>query len=416
MPILTIMEKPQEQRDRFAGVLEVKHPKILQTLCSVPPLFPFTRTTVYLLLGPKTIDKIPSSVTLRATSPMGPLSLKIPVMSRPEPSGTIHQLAARKIIQELEEGRGWIHQARTKDHRLVKDRYPSMFQDMVEREAARLGVQYQIGGKWCSFVAVEGSMEEYQIQKEKATDQLTGRSGKPDYDPALPVQWRALSKSPDNRYDAVGSIGPNLLVRQSGMFNFPEKQVRLFSFAEPGKASVLSSTRDKPTLDIGPAEFSFGGVRPDISMHHAPTTRGCVRTGGRWMTAHRTSAGFGNCQQSMRGGRVSPHSGTEYFSNSAAAPASSARSVALPLFMGHGTNSSTIEAYGNSHMDSYVSKPIPDLDDPAPSPSIPSARDLRMSATVMSRRRRQPENYVKQKMLRNARLASEGLADPQTPT
>jgi hypothetical protein len=27
---------------------------------------------------------------------------------------------------------------------------------MVEREAVRLGVMYQIGGKWCSFVAVEG--------------------------------------------------------------------------------------------------------------------------------------------------------------------------------------------------------------------------------------------------------------------
>lgn len=39
---------------------------------------------------------------------------------------------------------------------------------MVEREAVRLGVQFQVGGKWCSFVAVESHAEEAEKQRKEA--------------------------------------------------------------------------------------------------------------------------------------------------------------------------------------------------------------------------------------------------------
>ena len=168
--------KHQEPRDRFAGIPQVKHPNILQTPSSVPPLFPFIRSTLYLLLAPDIINRVPKSVTLRANSTNGPLSLQVPVAAKSEPSEVIHQLAARKAIQELEEGRGWLHQARHGDDRLLKDVYPSSFQDMVEREAVRLGVLYQVGGKWCSFVAVEGPLEQYEKKGGKAIDPSPGRS------------------------------------------------------------------------------------------------------------------------------------------------------------------------------------------------------------------------------------------------
>lgn len=51
-------------------------PKLLQAPHKIPSLFPFSRTTVYLLMSPETIQKNPSSVILRATSPHGPLAVE----------------------------------------------------------------------------------------------------------------------------------------------------------------------------------------------------------------------------------------------------------------------------------------------------------------------------------------------------
>jgi hypothetical protein len=69
------------------------------------------------------------------------------------PGETVHQLAAKKAISELEQGRGWISEARDESGLLIKIKHEGRFADMVEREAVRFGVQFQVGGKWCSFVA-----------------------------------------------------------------------------------------------------------------------------------------------------------------------------------------------------------------------------------------------------------------------
>lgn len=131
-------------------------PKILQAPLTIPPLYPFNRTSVYLIMSPETGDKIPESVILRAESKYGPLELEIPVTTTTT-GETIHQLAARNATHEMEEGRGWIFQAKEQaGNVLLKDAYKAQFAAMVEREAVRLGVRFQVAGKWCSFVAVEG--------------------------------------------------------------------------------------------------------------------------------------------------------------------------------------------------------------------------------------------------------------------
>ncbi|KAK3498719.1 von Willebrand factor type A domain-containing protein [Neurospora crassa] len=144
--------------EKFSHVPPVPEPTILQAPFTIPPLYPFIRTSVYLLLSPSTAQKTPKSVILRATSAHGPLELEIPVAVLEEKGQTIHQLAARKAVQELEEGRGWIYHATDSsdpDQKLLKDKYEGRFSDMVEREAVRLGVTFQVGSKWCSYVAVE---------------------------------------------------------------------------------------------------------------------------------------------------------------------------------------------------------------------------------------------------------------------
>ncbi|KAH8819448.1 von Willebrand factor type A domain-containing protein [Xylogone sp. PMI_703] len=132
----------------------VPAPKLLQAPHKIPSLFPFSRTVVYLLMSPETSTEEPASVILRATSAHGPLELEIPVEVLPTPGKTIHQLAAKKAVQDLEEGRGWIFDAKDQTGVLIKDKYSYRFDDLVRNEAVRLGVRFQIAGKWTSFVAV----------------------------------------------------------------------------------------------------------------------------------------------------------------------------------------------------------------------------------------------------------------------
>ncbi|KAL8957379.1 MAG: hypothetical protein Q9183_006075, partial [Haloplaca sp. 2 TL-2023] len=152
-------EKPpsadNDSTDPFAHLPVIAVPKILQTPQTIPSLFPFSRSSVYLLFTGESAKRTPKSVTLRAKSQHGPLELEIPVEILEKPGQTLHQLAARKALQELEENRGWIYEAKDDSSTLLKERYPSAFPEMVQREAVRIGVQYQVGSQFCSFVAVE---------------------------------------------------------------------------------------------------------------------------------------------------------------------------------------------------------------------------------------------------------------------
>ncbi|KAK8059147.1 hypothetical protein PG996_009077 [Apiospora saccharicola] len=160
--------------DKYSGLPPINVPKLLQAPHSIPPLFPFTRSTVYLMILPDAgTHRHPKSVVLRGTSRQGPLELEIPITHLGEKGQSIHQLAAKKAVGELEEGRGWIFHAKDGEGVLLKQKHEGRFQDMVEREAVRLGVQYQVGGKWCSFVAVsdgEGD-EEYKVSPGQPQEQ-----------------------------------------------------------------------------------------------------------------------------------------------------------------------------------------------------------------------------------------------------
>jgi len=139
---------------RYDHLPNIPSPKALQAPDQIPALYPFNRTTVYILLGPEPSRQVPKSVILRGTSENGPLELEIPVQDVGT-GETIHQLAAKKAIHELEQGRGWITKACDAKDQLLKSTYEGKWDLIVEREAVRLGVEFQVGGKWCSFVAVE---------------------------------------------------------------------------------------------------------------------------------------------------------------------------------------------------------------------------------------------------------------------
>ena len=166
-----------DMKDVEIELPKIPHPKLFRAPHKIPSLFAFSRSTVYILMSPETIQRNPTSVIFRATSVHGPLALEIPVEILSTPSQTIHQLAAKKAVQDLEEGRGWIFDAKDQAGTLIKDRYPSCFDDLVKREAVRLGEMFQVAGKWCSFVAVSANDEELVAtrQAEKAGDETAAK-------------------------------------------------------------------------------------------------------------------------------------------------------------------------------------------------------------------------------------------------
>jgi hypothetical protein len=166
------MEDPltydESGEQKYAHLPKIVTPKIIQAPQNVPSLFAFNRTTVYLLLGPDAPKAMPKSIVLRGTSVHGPLELEIPIQIMDQPGEMIHQLAAKKVISELEVGRGWLSEAKDDSGTLVKKSFEGRFSDMVEREAVRLGVMFQVGGKWCSFVAVEANQQSDQEKGKEA--------------------------------------------------------------------------------------------------------------------------------------------------------------------------------------------------------------------------------------------------------
>lgn len=134
-------------------------PKLMQTPQNIPPLYPFSRTSVYVLISPEAAQGSIKSVILKGSRVESPFEMEIPIEVLLERGETIHQLAAKKAVAELEEGRGWLVHAKDEKGVLIKEKYPARFQKLVEREAVRLGIQYQIAGKFTSFVATETDPE-----------------------------------------------------------------------------------------------------------------------------------------------------------------------------------------------------------------------------------------------------------------
>jgi hypothetical protein len=233
--------KANESSDPFYGLPKLDRPKILQTPTEIPPLFPFNRTCIYLLMSPETSQ--PKSVILKATSPEGLLQLEIPVQVSKEPDTMIHQLAARKAIQELEEGRGWISDAKTKDDVLIKSKHPARLELLQRREAVRLGVEFQVGGKHCSFVAVEANEKEIADKRRKALEKATSKiqaTGNNDDDAE---DWEMVE--PEQKQAAAGNRESDLVRFSCTNFASPLNSYDMFDAVGSGTGLPKKVTQGK---------------------------------------------------------------------------------------------------------------------------------------------------------------------------
>ena len=141
---------------KYAHLPSIATPRYVQSPYKVPALFPFSRTTAYVLLSEDNQYHLPKSLLLKGSSLHGPLELEIPITFLPGRGKTIHQMAARHMIRELEQNRGWIfHASNSVTGNKLSEEFEGRFPDMVEHKAVKLGIRHQITGKWTSFIALD---------------------------------------------------------------------------------------------------------------------------------------------------------------------------------------------------------------------------------------------------------------------
>jgi hypothetical protein len=263
-------------------------PKLLQTPHKIPPLYPFNRASVYLLMSAESCQHTPKSIVLRATSEHGPLELEIPIQNVGI-GQTIHQLATRKAVVELEEGRGWITVATDRDGKMIKKKYEGRWDEIVEREAVRLGVQFQVANRWCSFVAVAENADagedlpDYEMINNEGDGSHGGRKGNVTLPPpSLPLM------SPLSTSHAQGktSVNEKFLIVDAGTNPPAQPRSQLFSSSiGSGGFGAMVGGGGPPPAPAASARLGsgFAAMSQKRSMRHGATDM--LRAGPQAATA-----------------------------------------------------------------------------------------------------------------------------------
>ncbi|KAJ6095379.1 hypothetical protein N7486_006125 [Penicillium sp. IBT 16267x] len=227
-------------------------PKAIQAPHKIPSLYPFIRTTAYLLLDPES-DRIPRSLTFSATSKQGPLCLRIPITDIGK-GETIHQLASRKAIIELEERHGWLENVKDGNGNPFNQLHSQTQEQIVARECQNLSIKYQVTGKYCSFVALENDPDEAANMsgKQEPKEYEAGTVRVPattyiGFKGQSPMMFRAAAPyvPPSARFGSSAST----TTRSGGLFGSANHAP-----AAPASRRVMSNARNFS------AGFSSGGL------------------------------------------------------------------------------------------------------------------------------------------------------------
>ncbi|CAG8620684.1 8633_t:CDS:10, partial [Ambispora gerdemannii] len=119
--------------------------KIRQAPNSIPTIYSGVRVVVYAILAKGVEPK--KVITLSAQSLDGPIKLDIDVDPVTLQGSKIHTLAARKLIQDLEEGTSFLH-AESEEKNKVSD-------DLVKEQIINLGITFSLASRYTSFLAID---------------------------------------------------------------------------------------------------------------------------------------------------------------------------------------------------------------------------------------------------------------------
>ncbi|RIB09289.1 hypothetical protein C2G38_2108988, partial [Gigaspora rosea] len=131
---------PQVAQNFFTNI------KIQQAPFLIPPIYPGVRFIVYCILE-KGIEAC-KEIILSANSHGGPMKLLIPLDPVTLQGSKIHTLAARKLIQDLDDGNSLIHKHQRNNGKPI----PVSF---IREQIVKLGITYTLVSKYTSFLAID---------------------------------------------------------------------------------------------------------------------------------------------------------------------------------------------------------------------------------------------------------------------
>ncbi|CAG8457515.1 1321_t:CDS:10 [Dentiscutata erythropus] len=120
--------------------------KIQQAPFVIPPIYPGVRFIVYCILE-KGVEAC-KEIILSATSQDGPMKLSIPLDPVTLQGSKIHTLAARKLIQDLDDGTSFIHKHPRNSGKLIPI-------SLIREQIVKLGIMYSLASKYTSFLAID---------------------------------------------------------------------------------------------------------------------------------------------------------------------------------------------------------------------------------------------------------------------
>ncbi|KAF7167878.1 hypothetical protein CNMCM5623_001025 [Aspergillus felis] len=236
-------------------------PQTIQAPCQIPPLYPFIRTTAYILLGSETMHT-PKALIFRATSKQGPLVLRIPIDDIGT-GETIHQLAVRKAMIELEEGHGWLAAA-TSSGNTFNNLHSASKERIVARESEKLGTQFQVTGKHCSFIALEKDSTSDQMKEKDAADMPTLEALGEELSESVPVLACARNRRGYKAHRKMVPPPPPPATRFSNACFAPLSRATgapVSFFGAPAVATFLDTRRSPPPPPPPPAMgFTFDAL------------------------------------------------------------------------------------------------------------------------------------------------------------
>jgi hypothetical protein len=214
----------------FPQPSDFKAPSVLQAPYKLPAVFPFSRYTVYAILSGE--EDPPSSLWLRGTTPSGEkVELEVHVQLVPERGQTIHQLAARRALQELEEGTGYIQH---KKYRVNKQSKPDIFDEWAAEEGLRLSLGYGLVSKWACFLAVKRMKGDAEGENQFKIEEIYPRTNVKQFEPQ--------SSPGPRRRRPLGDVGHE----NEGSASDDSEEIYLRTNVKQPQSSPPFGTRDVP--------------------------------------------------------------------------------------------------------------------------------------------------------------------------
>ncbi|GBC45905.1 uncharacterized protein OCT59_005463 [Rhizophagus irregularis] len=206
---------------------------VRQAPYEIPQIYSGVRFIIYCMMPKDFTAK--KSILLSAMSQNGPMKLEIPVDPIVLKGSKIHTLAARKLIQTLEDGTSYIH-----NH--PKFRGKPVPASIIRKQIVTLGKTFNLVSKYTSFIAVD--------ERNKANEEKENIDKVILFKKIGPNQWITKQSEATTQFGATTQAYPSLFrpaTTQMPVFGFGAAVTQASAFGRFG----ATTTQALPSGTIG---------------------------------------------------------------------------------------------------------------------------------------------------------------------